>query len=162
SSAGWVIEVGESVVGLSPGDAIACAGAGYANHAEIVSVPVNLCAKVPDGVPLDVAAFTTIGAIALHGVRLSGASLGDRVVVIGDVPIDGPRGPLYMKELSVRVCRSYGPGRYDLDYEERGLDYPIGFVRWTEQRNMQAILDLQARGDLDLRPLVEEIVPIGE
>lgn len=252
SSAGEVIEVGEHVPVLKPGDRVACAGVGHANHAEIVSVPANLCAKVPDGVPLESAAFTTIASIALHGMRLAEPRLGERtavigcglmgqialrllrsagvstialdidpdrvidaerggadhsivigtdaveriesltgglgvdhvlvtaaatgadplvmaahiardraaVVLVGAVPIELPRGPLYQKELSFRVSRSYGPGRYDPEYEERGLDYPIGFVRWTERRNMEAILTLIERGALRLDDLVDEAVPV--
>jgi predicted dehydrogenase/threonine dehydrogenase-like Zn-dependent dehydrogenase len=253
SLAGIVLAVGEAVRGLTPGDAVACGG-GNAGHAEIASVPANLCAKVPANVPLESAAMTTLGAIALHGVRLADVRLGDRVAVIGcglvgqiacrllqasgadvfaldidpvrveraraggahrgfvvadgvapavvaatgghgvdavvvtaaapvndplllaaavardrgavvlvgDVPIQFPRAALYDKELSFRVSRSYGPGRYDAEYEERGLDYPIGFVRWTEQRNMEAVLDLQERGELRLDDLVDEILPVEE
>lgn len=249
SSAGRVIEVGELVSNLSPGDLVACAGAGHANHAEIVSVPANLCARVPEGVSPKAAALTTLASIALHGTRIAGVAIGDRVAVVGcglvgqltcrlvrcagaaayaldldrdrcefarlagaahafaadasaarnvleatggvgvdhvivcaasgsnspmllaaeiardrgnlilvgDVPIDLPRAPLYRKELTLQVARSYGPGRYDLDYEERGLDYPIGYVRWTEQRNMEAILALQARGHLVVEDLVSEV-----
>ena len=252
SCAGTVVEVGAAVRGLSVGDRVACAGAGHANHAEIISVPRNLCARVPDGVPMEAAALTTIASIALHGIRLAEVRLGDRVAVIGcgllgqiacrllraagahviaididperveqasaggahdgfavaddtgdavrattggigvdevlvtaaaassdpvvlaadvareratvvlvgDVLIDVPRDPLYMKELTFRVSRSYGPGRYDADYEERGLDYPIGYVRWTEQRNMECVLDLQSRGALALRDLIDDVVPI--
>ena len=83
SSAGTVIEVGAAVRGVSVGDRVACAGAGYANHAEIVSIPRNLCVRVPDGVPLAGAALSTIAAIALHGIRLAGTTLGDRVAVVG-------------------------------------------------------------------------------
>src|SRR3954469_13008605 len=83
SSAGTVVEMGSAVRGLSVGDRVACAGAGHANHAEIVSIPRNLCAKVPDGVPLEAAALTTIASIALHGVRLADVRLGDRVAVVG-------------------------------------------------------------------------------
>ena len=218
SSAGVVIEVGEAARGFRPGDRVACAGGGHANHAELVAVPVNLCARVPDTVALDVASLTTIGAIALHGIRLADVTVGDRVavvgcglvgqiacrllqaagaevialdidlgrveqalaggathgvvavdraeervlavtdgvgvdqvvitaaartndplvlacsvarergvvVLVGAVPIEAPRAAFYDKELAFRVSRSYGPGRYDLEYEERGLDYPIG------------------------------------
>jgi predicted dehydrogenase len=84
------------------------------------------------------------------------------LVLIGDVPANLPRAPLYEKELSFRISRSYGPGRYDVAYEQRGLDYPIGYVRWTQQRNMQCVLDLQARGLLDLSSLVEDVVPVNE
>jgi predicted dehydrogenase/threonine dehydrogenase-like Zn-dependent dehydrogenase len=254
SSAGTVLEVGARVRGLRPGDLVACAGAGHANHAEVVSVPANLCAKVPEDVPLPAAALTTIAAIALHAIRVSEVRVGERAAVIGcglvgqiacrllrssgaevyaldidpgrvadavaggadhglnvaadvrgviatltggagvdhaivtaaastsdplrlgaeilrdrgaltlvgDVPIDVPRGPLYMKELVFRVSRSYGPGRYDLEYEERGLDYPLGYVRWTEQRNMEAVMGLQQRGLLSLEDLIEEIVPVED
>ena len=84
------------------------------------------------------------------------------VVLVGAVPIEFPRAPLYEKELVFRVSRSYGPGRYDAEYEERGLDYPIGYVRWTEQRNMEAVLELQARGRLTLVDLIEDAVPVDE
>ena len=254
SSAGTVIEVGAAVRGISVGDRVACAGAGWANHAEIVSVPGNLCTKVPAGVSLESAALTTIACIALHGIRLANVELGDRVAVIGcglvgqiacrlltaagaavvaldidgarvdaavaagavagmsvadgvgdavreathgigvdrvlvtaastandplilatdiardrgtvvlvgDVRVDMPRNALYDKELVFRVSRSYGPGRYDRDYEEKGLDYPIGYVRWTERRNMECILDLQAQGKLVLEDLIDEVVPIEQ
>jgi predicted dehydrogenase len=84
-----------------------------------------------------------------------------RVVLVGDVPPQFPRAPYYDKELDVRLSRSYGPGRYDREYEERGLDYPIGYVRWTERRNMQAFVDLVATSRLDVRALVSERVPVG-
>jgi predicted dehydrogenase/threonine dehydrogenase-like Zn-dependent dehydrogenase len=254
SSAGVVLEVGEAVSDFTPGDWVACAGGGHANHAEIVSVPANLCAKVPDGVRLEIAALTTIGAIALHAIRLADVQVADRVAVIGcglvgqltcrlvqaagaeifaldvdsarvetavrggadhgfvvtddvarqvvaaaggigvdealvtaasrtndplllassivrdrstivlvgDVPIEFPRAPLYDKEISFRVSRSYGPGRSDAEYEERGLDYPIGFVRWTEKRNMEAVLDLVTREGLRLDDLIEAVVPVED
>ena len=252
SSAGTVLEVGAHVVGFSPGDRVACAGGGYANHAQIVDVPANLCAAVPAEVSLEAASLTTIAAIAMHGIRLADVELGDRVAVIGcglvgqiacsllhaagvevfavdidesridearsrgadhgfvadvdaprliraatnglgvdevvvtaaapsneplllaleiarergavvlvgDIPVELPRSVLYDKELSFRVSRSYGPGRYDVNYEERGLDYPLGYVRWTERRNMEAVLDLQRRGSFDLSSLIDEIVPV--
>ncbi len=253
SSAGQVVRVGSAVRGLAPGDRVACAGAGFANHSEIVSVPANLCARVPGAVSLEHASLTTIAAIALHGIRLAGVALGERVgvigcglvgqiacrllrtagaevyaididasrvedavtggadhgfttddrpaervlqgspvgvdavlvtaaaasseplllaaeiardrgtlVLVGEVPVELPRAPLYGKELSFRISRSYGPGRYDVEYEERGLDYPIGYVRWTQQRNMECILDLQARGLLDLGPLIADVVPVED
>jgi predicted dehydrogenase len=250
SCAGTVVEVGEHARGLQHGELVACAG-GTASHAQFVAVPANLCTRVPPGVPLESAAMTTIAAIALHGIRLAEASIGDRVAVIGcglvgqmalrllraagaetfaldidpnrverarsggadhaclidgstaeqvlaqtgaagvdavvvaaaaarndplllaaniardrgavvlvgAVPIEFPRAPLYEKELRFRVSRSYGPGRYDLEYEERGLDYPIGYVRWTERRNMEAALRLQAQGHVSFSDLVE-VVPV--
>jgi polar amino acid transport system substrate-binding protein len=254
SSSGEILELGAAVSGFEIGDRVACAGGGHANHAEIVSVPTNLCAKVPDGVSLEAAALTTVASIALHAIRLADARIGDRIgivgsglvgqlavrllgaggidvvvldidpirveqaraagtahafvadgdaarrvlqttggvgvdaaivtaaassneplltaaaiardrgtiVLVGDVPVNLPRGPLYEKELAFRVSRSYGPGRYDRAYEERGLDYPIGYVRWTEKRNMEAILELQASGRLHLDDLIDEIVPVEE
>jgi predicted dehydrogenase len=254
SSAGRVIEVGPQVAGLDVGDLVACAGGGHANHAEIVAIPRNLCARIPDGVSLKHAAFSTIASISLHAIRLAGAELGDRVAVIGcglvgvltarllaaagatvhavdidpdrvaratlargskgyvvgpdtaerivadaaatgvdkalvtaaagsneplllaaeitrdrgaivlvgAVPIDFPRAPLYGKELSFRVSRSYGPGRYDAEYEERGLDYPIGYVRWTEQRNMSCFLELLATGAVLVDDLIDEVVLVAD
>jgi predicted dehydrogenase len=254
SSAGEVVELGAGACGFEIGDHVACAGGGHANHAEIVSVPTNLCAKVPDGVSLEAASLTTVASIALHGIRLADARIGDRIAVVGSglvgqlairllqaggsevvaldidptrveraraagiahafvaddeatrrvldstggvgvdavvvtaaapsnepllmaaaiardrgtivlvgaVPIDFPRTPLYEKELLFRVSRSYGPGRYDREYEEQGLDYPIGYVRWTEKRNMEAILALQASGRLQLDDLIDEIIPVQE
>jgi predicted dehydrogenase len=254
SSAGRVLEVGAAVSGFEPGDAVACAGAGHANHAEIVSVPANLCARVPDGVCLELASMATVAAIALHSIRLAEVAVGERVavigcglvgqivcrllrtagaeifatdiderrlkdarrggadhvfrsepgigaairesaggvgvdaaivaaatpsteplaaaaescrdrgriVVVGDVPVDVARDVMYRKELDLKVSRSYGPGRYDRQYEERGLDYPISYVRWTEQRNMECVLDLHARRLLDLQDLIEEVVPVDD
>lgn len=244
SSAGVVIE--SSSDKFKPNDRVACAGGGYANHAEIVFVPENLCVKIPDNVSFEEAAFTTLGAIALQGVRLANPALGEnivviglgllglittqllkangckvigldvsdealefarkfgcdfviksskseietvinltngfgadkvlitagtksnepieiaglitrekgKVVVVGAVNMDIPRGPFYNKELDVVISKSYGPGRYDPKYEEQGIDYPFGFVRWTENRNMQAIVDLIAQGKLDFKSLI--------
>jgi predicted dehydrogenase len=223
----------------APGELVACAGAGLASHAEVVSVPRTLCARVPEAVPAEDAAYATVAAIALHGVRLAGPGLGDvvaivglglvgqlaaelavaagcvvlgcdpderraelargagvfattdpddlcaearrvtsgrgadgvlvtaasqssaplatatavareraTVVIVGDVRIESPRAPLFAKELKLIVSRSYGPGRYDSVYEERGIDYPPGFVRWTEGRNLEEVLRLMASGAL--------------
>jgi predicted dehydrogenase len=229
------------------GDRVACCGAGVASHAEVVCVPVNLAARVPDGVPLDDASFATLGAIALHGVRQADPSLGDRVAVIGCgllgllavqilraagahvaafdldaglverakglgaaagiaggtddqvqaalawtegvgvdavivtaasstdapmvaaagmcrdrgrvvalgfVPFGLPREIAYAKELELRISRSYGPGRYDAGFEEKGIDYPIGYVRWTETRNLEAFLELLRDGRVVVAPLI--------
>jgi predicted dehydrogenase len=252
--AGIVEEVGPGVTRFAPGDRVACAGAGYANHAEIVAVPDNLVVRVPDSVQLDRAAFATLGAIALQGIRVGEPTLGEIAVVIGlgvigqlavqlllangcrvaGVDIDGERvkqalnlgaswgfspdsdleswiasaaggygadlvvvtaasdssGPIqtaadlcrmrgrvvvvgatamdldrrsfYEKELQLRMSMSYGPGRYDRRYEELGLDYPISHVRWTENRNLQAFVDLIASGSLDPLALEAEVVPFDE
>jgi predicted dehydrogenase/threonine dehydrogenase-like Zn-dependent dehydrogenase len=85
-----------------------------------------------------------------------------RVVVVGDVGMEVPRAPFYAKELEIRLSRSYGPGRYDREYEERGLDYPLGYVRWTERRNIGAFLDLVAAGKVSLERLVTHRAPIDE
>lgn len=252
SSAGVVLELGAGVDGLQPGDRVACAGGGWANHAEIVAVPKNLVAKMPAGVSFEEAAYGTVGAIALHGVRQSEAVVGERIgviglglvgqlavriltaagcqvlgidldltatelaaasgatafvrddpqllpavleftenlgldavlicaaggssdpvelaarlardrgrlVVVGDVAVAADRGLLYEKELELRLSRSYGPGRYDPDYEEGGRDLPPGYVRWTEQRNLEAFLQLVANGRLDPDTLTTHRFPI--
>jgi predicted dehydrogenase len=245
SCAGMVLEVGERVDGLSVGDRVACAGQNYASHAEVIAVPKNLCVKIPDGVDFEEAAFVTLGAIALQGVRQAEPLLGDRVaviglgllgqltvqllkasgclvlasdldpkrielarelgadavalpcdlsgaasaftqgqgvdavvitastkesgpvewagaisrkkgrvVVVGAVGMTLPREPYYKKELELRMSASYGPGRYDPDYEEKGRDYPFGYVRWTENRNMEAFLALIREGKINVRRLV--------
>ncbi len=239
SLAGVVEQVGGGVDEFAVGDRVACAGEGIACHAEFVFVPRNLCARIPDGVSFDDAAFTTVGAIALNGVRQSGVALGDwvlvvglglvgqlgvqllkaagcrvigvdldpekvalaracgadhafvrkdegieeairgatggvgpdvayiaasakstdpmelagkvvrdrgRVVIVGMVPVEADWQTYYEKEISIVMSRSYGPGRYDRNYEHKGIDYPIGHVRWTEGRNMQEFLRLVKDG----------------
>ena len=252
SSAGVVIE--SNVEEFKPGDRVACAGAGYASHSELVFIPQNLVVKVSDNVSFEEAAFTTLGAIALQGVRQANPKLGENVAVIGlglvglitvqllkangcrvigldingnnfelakklccdeciinnydsiklvesftngygtdaviitastksNEPIelalqyarkkskivivgvtgmDIPRTPFYEKEIDLRISCSYGPGRYDSTYEEKGIDYPIGYVRWTEKRNMEAILNLLADGKLDFKTLITHKIPISE
>jgi polar amino acid transport system substrate-binding protein len=255
STAGTVLEAGDGVSGFGVGDLVACAGQDYASHAEVVCVPQNLCARVPDGVELTQAAFTTLGAIAMQGVRQADNRLGETVAIIGlglvgqlamqlakaagcrvlgidvneaacelakqcgcdevaviprdDVPrlaagltndfgvdaaiitasaetnepiklaakicrdrgrvvmvgvtgMEVPRDLFYHKELDFRFSRSYGPGRYDPLYEEKGLDYPIGYVRWTEQRNMEAFLQLLASRRIDVAPLITHTFPVNE
>jgi predicted dehydrogenase len=253
SSAGTVIDVGAGISDLRIGDRVACGGAGAA-HAEIASVPRHLVALLPESVDLESAAFTTLGAIALHGVRLAEATLGGVVAVIGlglvgqlavqllraagctvvamDIqperadlglqlgaratttdpealvslcgyysshhgadavvitadtksndPVDVagkvardravvvavgavgthiPRKVYYEKELDFRISRSYGPGRYDPLYEERGQDYPIGYVRWTENRNMEAFVQLLEEEKVRIQPLITHRFPIEE
>lgn len=249
SAAGVVLEAGAQARGIRPGDRVAIAGAGFANHAEVDVVPALLCAKVPRDVSSQEAAFTTLGAIALNGLRRAEVQVGstvaviglgligqlatrvaqaagcrvlatdvapelvalarqagaqaavrsdldtgsrweeaadavlicaasdtsdpvslaatlarDRaaVVVVGDVAMEVPRAPFYAKELDLRLARSYGPGRYDPDYELHGVDYPIGYVRWTEQRNMVAFLDLVANGKVRPSGLVTHEFPFSQ
>ncbi|RLS75285.1 MAG: dehydrogenase [Planctomycetota bacterium] len=239
---GVVLEVGQGVDQFQPGDRVASNGP----HAEVVSVPKNLCAKIPDGVTDEAAAFTVLGSIGLQGIRLAQPTLGEafvvsglgliglitvqllkahgcrvlgldfsparlelakklgaetfnlssgnpldaatqfsrgrgvdgviitaatesdepmhqaaqmcrrrgRIVLVGVVGLKLMRADFYEKELSFQVSCSYGPGRYDSDYEQRGHDYPIGFVRWTEQRNFEAMLDMMASGQIDPAALV--------
>lgn len=238
------------------GDRVACAGQDYASHSEIVAIPQNLIAKIPDNVSFEDASYTTLGAIALQGVRQSEPTLGDnvcviglgllgqitcqllkangcnvfgidlssrlvalanetvadnamlrsdanllatiddftnghgfdsviitaatpsndpielsaeiarkkgKIVVVGAVKMDIPRDPhFFRKELDLRMSCSYGPGRYDVNYEENGQDYPYAYVRWTEQRNMEAFLKLISNGSVNLKPLNTHIFDIVE
>ena len=250
SSAGVIEAVGDGLSGFQVGDRVACAGGGYAVHAEYAVVPQNLIAKLPAGVNFESGAFATLGAIALHGFRLGEPQLGDRVAVIGlgllgllaakiaqaagcavfgidtnpervklaeelgieavdrdtaetggpaftggagfdliqicaDTPSDDtvqlagvlardrgivvatgavgtdlPRKPYYMKELRFVISRSYGPGRYDPLYEEAGVDYPRGYVRWTEGRNLHAFLELLEQGKIEVQLLLTHRFPI--
>lgn len=244
SSAGEVIEVGEDITGFKPGDLVACAGAGYANHAEIVAIPVNLCVKLDQNSDLKKAAYNTLGAIAMQSVRQADLRLGEscaviglgllgqlaslilkasgvrvigidvnpsqvetarkhcadiaitrstpgienqilaftegagadaiiiaaatnstdpinfagaitrkkgKVIILGAVPPAFERDPYwYRKELELRMSCSYGPGRYDLNYEEKGIDYPLPYVRWTEKRNMEAFQQLLLDDKIDI------------
>ena len=247
---GVVHEVGSAVTNFNQGDRVVSNG----KHAEVVNVPINLCAKVPDIVSDEEASFTVLGAVALQGIRLVKPTLGETVVVIGlglvglmtvqllkangcrvlgldfdqnklslakkfgaelvDLNKDDPlaiadifsrgrgvdaaivtasttsdkpihqaaqmcrkrgrivlvgvtgmklsRDDFFKKELTFQVSASYGPGRYDSNYEERGQDYPIGFVRWTEQRNFEAVLDMMATGALDVKQLISHQFDINE
>jgi predicted dehydrogenase/threonine dehydrogenase-like Zn-dependent dehydrogenase len=254
SCAGEVIAVADGMHEFRPGDRVACAGGGYASHAEINFVPRNLAAHIPQPVSTLAASLTTIGAIALQGFRQADLRIGEtvavvgaglvgvltimiaraagcrvvaidlspqraarasefgadlavlasdaqlgsavrtfsrhgvdaailtaatpsaepaelaagllrdrgRIVVVGDVGLGVSRANMYAKELSLTLSRSYGPGRYDPQYEEVGIDYPIGYVRWTEQRNMEAFLDLLATKQIDVSPLLAHRYPIGQ
>src|SRR5580698_3409217 len=249
SCSGLVLEA--STAGFQPGDRVACAGGGYASHCEINFVPANLAVLVPGNVELEAAALTTIGAIAIQGVRQANVTFGEtvavigvglvgvlaiqvlraagcrviaidvsseraaqatsfgaqlalctsdpglagavasfsrygvdaalitaatksadplelaakllrdrgRISVIGDVGMGVSRANMYRKEISLAMSRSYGPGRYDPLYEEGGQDYPIGFVRWTEKRNMEAFLDLLSGGSLQVETLLARRFP---
>ena len=248
---GKVLDKGRDTSGFQVGDRVVSNG----KHAEAVSVPVNLCAKVPDAVADDEAAFTVLGAIALQGIRLAQPTLGEtvvvtglglvglmtvqllraqgcrvlgmdldkdrlelaaqfgaevvdlsdgqdpvaaaqaysrgrgvdaviltvssksnepvsqaakmcrkrgRIVLVGVTGLELSRADFFEKELTFQVSCSYGPGRYDPNYEEKGNDYPIGFVRWTEQRNFEAVLDMMADGKLDVKPLISHQFEIEE
>ena len=253
SSAGQVVEAGAGIDDLKPGDLVACAGSGFANHAEVVCVPRNMCVKLPEGVALRHAALTTVGAIALQSVRVADSRLGESVVVIGlgllgqlcvqilraagcrvfGIDVDprrvvevvqrgycqaalasadnllerakafageagadavivmaatednrpvtlagelarvkgrvvvvgrtqmlAPRETYLFKELELRTSMASGPGTGDLSYEEWGIDYPHAYVRWTGNRNMEAFLDLVARGRLDIEGLISHEYPV--
>ena len=246
---GVVLETGAGVSGFQVGDRVACNG----KHAEVVSVPLNLCARVPDEVSDEEAAFTVVGAIALQGIRLLQPTMGEaivvtglgligqlavrllrtngcrvlgidpdparielarsagaetvhlgtgqdpvaaatrfsrgrgvdgvlvtattrsnepmrqapqmcrtrgRIVLVGVTGLELSRDDFYRKEISFQVSCSYGPGRYDPGYEDKGHDYPVGHVRWTEQRNFEAILDLMADRRLSVAPLVSHRWPL--
>ena len=248
SAAGTVVEVGDVVRGVTPGQRVATGGAG---HAELQVVQAPLAVPIPDQVSSEEAAFSTIAAVAIHGLRLAEVGAGakicviglglvgqlavrvaiaagcevvgvdlrpwtvaraaesgafalteagndtteaiidwtkgrgvdavlltaatrssdpirrapsiarDRatVVVVGDVGLDLQRTPLYEKELTLRFARSYGPGRYDPSYEQWAVDYPIGHVRWTEGRNLEAFLDLLAAGRVGVKDLISHTFP---
>lgn len=240
-NAGVILE--SNVDGFKIGDRAVSNG----NHAEVVRVPKNLCAKIPDEVDDESAAFTVLAAIGLQGIRLIKPTLGEtvvvsglgliglmtvqmlrangcrvlgidynssrcelakqfgaetvdiskgeepiavaqafsrgrgvdavivaaatqsdevmhqaaemcrkrgRIVLVGVVGLNLRRDDFFKKEITFQVSASYGPGRYDSLYEEKGQDYPVGFVRWTEQRNFEAVLDMMASGTLDVKPLI--------
>lgn len=250
SQAGEVIAVGKGVTEFQVGDRVISNG----NHAEIVAVPKNLVAKIPDSVSYDEASFTVVGAIGLQGIRLIEPNFGEtvvvlglgliglisaqilkangcnvigldldpdklekarslgitainsgqqdpvkyikeqtddvgtdavlvtastksnavikqaanmsrkrgRIVLVGVVGLDIDRSDFYEKELSFQVSCSYGPGRYDEEYEQKGNDYPLPYVRWTEKRNFQAVLEAIGQGQIDVKSLITERVPLED
>ena len=251
SNAGVVIAVGKGVKGFCVGDRVVSNG----SHAEVVCVPENLCAKIPDSVSYEEAAFAVIGSIALQGIRLANPSLGEcfvvtglgliglltvqllkaqgcrvlgidfdeyklelakkfgadivnlskgedavlaaksfsrgygvdgviitastkssdpihraaemcrkrgRIVLVGVTGMELSRSDFYEKELLFQVSCSYGPGRYDPMYEQKGLDYPIGFVRWTAQRNFEAVLDMLSSRKIEVKPLISHTFSLDE
>ncbi|HYH80205.1 MAG TPA: zinc-binding dehydrogenase, partial [Longimicrobium sp.] len=255
SAAGVVVAVGDGVADVRAGDRVACAGSQHAHHAELVRVPRNLVAPLPDGLDLAAASTVTLGAIALQGVRRASPTLGEtfvviglgilgqltaqllsangcrvvgtdldrgrialarslgmdhgvhpddgadveqvqrltdgigadgviitaatpsdavmsaafrmcrrkgRVVLVGDVGLSLDREDFYAKELDFFISTSYGPGRYDERYEEHGLDYPVGYVRWTENRNMAEYLRLLAAGKVRVGPLVAAVHEVDD
>lgn len=248
---GVVLELGPGASGVGVGERVVSNG----KHAEVVSVPSNLCVGIPAKVTDDEASFTVVGAIGLQGIRLARPTLGEavvvvglgliglitvqllrangcrvlgvdydeaklelarkfgaevvnlaagedpvasgqsfsrgrgvdaviitaatkssepvhqaalmcrkrgRIILVGTAGLELSRTDFYEKELTFQVSCSYGPGRYDASYEERGVDYPVGFVRWTEQRNFEAVLDMMADGRLDVKPLVSHRFDIAE
>ncbi len=247
-NAGKVIAIGEGVSEFKIGDRVVSNGA----HAEYVCVPKNLCARIPDNVSYEEAAFTVIGSIGLQGIRLVNPTFGEtvvvvglgliglitaelliangcivigfdfdlkkielakqkgvyaynssdinvvqvveertrgigadaviitasaksndvisqaakmcrkrgRIVLVGVIGLDINRLDFFKKELSFQVSCSYGPGRYDDNYEKRGIDYPLAYVRWTEQRNFEAILQAISSQKLDVKALITERVAI--
>ena len=250
-NAGIVIEVGSKIHDIKPGDHVICNGP----HAEIVSVPRNLCAKIPDGVSFEEAAFTVLGSIALQGIRLAAPTIGEkfmvfgmgliglltvqllkvngcdviavdvnekrlklaeafgastvnisngdnpvtaannqtgelgvdgvlitasankdrivhqaaqscrkrgRIILVGVVDLNLQRSDFYKKEITFQVSCSYGPGRYDEKYEKQNQDYPLGFVRWTEQRNFEAVLKTIQSGQLKVKELITDLFELED
>ena len=255
SASGIVIGLGKNVLDLKIGDKVACAGAGFANHAEFIDVPRSLVMKVPESLTMDLASTVTIGGIAMQGIRRADLRLGEivaiigmgilgqlsvqmlkasgcivigididerrlniaketscdyvinsstddvikevekitesygvdaaiitasansnevlseafnicrrkgKVVLVGVVGNEYKRDDMYKKELDFVISTSYGPGRYDPSYEEKCIDYPYAYVRWTENRNMEAYLRLVADNKIDLKLLIEKIYEIDK
>ena len=255
SNAGRVIAKGRLINGFNVGDRVACAGSGIAAHAEYVTIPVNLAVKLPENVSFNAAGFTTIGSIAMQGIRRANVTFGEtivitglgllgllavqiakawglvvigldlnparlelagkmgadycllandadtekkilnitngngadavviyaatkssdpanqalricrrkgRVVVVGAIGMDLQRDDMYLKELDFVMSTSYGAGRYDNLYEVKGIDYPIGYVRWTENRNMMEFVRLLSSGQVDVVPLISNEFSIDQ
>lgn len=253
SNAGVILETGKGLDGFRPGDSVACEGGDYATHAQECFISKNLIARCPAHVDLREAAFSTLGAIALQGLRRANVELGEtvailglgmigqlavqiakaagarvvaadinearlklasrlgadvavqaqarnavevvreftakhgvdaaiitastpgssaplvqgmemarhrgRVVIVGNVLCEFPRDLWFYKDLDLRIATAYGPGRYDPQYEEHGHDYPIGYVRWTEGRNLQEFVRLLGDGLVKVAPLITHEFP---
>jgi polar amino acid transport system substrate-binding protein len=254
SAAGIVSAVAEDVTEFQIGDRVACAGVGFASHAEVLSVPKNLCVHLPESVSFEAGAYGTLGAIALQSLRLAELTLGEsvvviglglvgqltvqllkangcrvfgldldpsrvslalemgadealvsndeaareiekwtrghgadavlitaatdsnqpielaarvsrlkgRVIVVGMTGMDIPRQPFFSRELKLIISMSYGPGRYDPEYEERGHDYPLPYVRWTEKRNIESFLQLMGDKRVNVERLTTHRLPITD
>jgi len=254
STSGIVIEIGKNITDMNVGDRVACGGAQSAHHSEIDLVPRNLIVKIPENVNMPEAAFTTIGTIAMQGIRRADRSFGETIVIVGlgllgnlgaqisdsegykvigfdldkrrvdlarslgiesytlkevdplkkvlertngfgadavilyvatdssesvnlafdmcrqkgKVVLVGvcglqlDREKMYKKELDFLISTSYGPGRYDRIYEEQGIDYPIGYIRWTENRNMEEFLNLISQGKVKVKELISATFPIEQ
>ncbi len=255
SAAGTVVEVGAQIEDIKIGDRVACAGAGYANHAEYIEVPKNLVVKIPKDLSFKEASTVTLGSISMQGVRRAEVKLGEniaiigmgilgqiasqmvtaagarviaidlddrrltiaqangakyilnptkenivdevikitegygvdsviitaatsskeplaqafqmcrkkgRVILVGVVGMEINREDMYKKELDFYISTSYGPGRYDPNYEEKGIDYPYHYVRWTENRNMQEYLKMLSEGKIKLNNIIEKVYKIEE
>lgn len=252
SASGIVLETGEGVTHVRPGQQVACYGAPFVHHAETLAVPKHLVSPVPDGVTLEEASFAGLGAIAIHALRQSDLRFGEsvvivglgilgqimaqianaasfhvfghdllrsrcdllrrsgvahafdsdadmerrlfeltkgegadavilcagghapelinaslrrlrdrgKIVIVGDLKMEFEREFMFSKEAQVLISRAGGPGRYDRNYEVRGFDYPVGYVRWTEGRNVEEYLRLLAEKKLQVRELISEVVPI--
>lgn len=254
SASGIVEEVGEKVQGFKKGDIVACYGAPFVSHAEYLSVPHTLCAKVPESVSVQEASLVGIGAIAIHSLRVADLSFGEtavvlglglfgqfiakiantsafqviafdiheerarmlreeanlfstanlldmekeishvtndlgadaiflcyggpstditgksltwlrdrgKIVIVGDVEPNFPRENLFHKEAQIRIARAGGPGRYDAVYENKGIDYPYGYVRWTQGRNMEFYLRLLAQNRIQVNEFIDEVITLEE
>ncbi len=246
SSAGVVVEVGDNVHKFTPGDKVACIGAGYASHAEYITIPENLCCKIPDNITFEEASFGMLGIIAMHGIRCARLNFGESIAVIGlgllgqltvqilkaygckvigididlgkvelakrigavsafsdeddfrngveratngfgadaviitaatksDAPVNTAvdvaryggrivlvgvadihpqRNEMWHKEVEIIVSKAGGPGILDPFYENKGIDYPIGYVRWTENRNLEEFLRLVAEKKIDVASMI--------
>jgi len=255
SASGIVVEVGGQIKDIKIGDRVACAGAGYANHAEYIEVPRNLLVKLPKDLGFKEASTVALGSIAMQGFRRAEVKLGEniaiigmgilgqlasqmgtaagarviaidlddrrlvisqtngakyflnpvkenivdetikitegygadsviitaatssneplvqafqmcrkkgRVILVGVVGMEINREDMYKKELDFYISTSYGPGRYDSNYEEKGIDYPYHYVRWTENRNMQEYLKMLSEGKIKLNNIIEKVYKIEE